>query len=234
MDLQKISSQFSGTFLQSPETIRERLLDCKAFVFDWDGVFNDGFKDEKGSSPYSEIDAMGTNLLRFSHFLSTRSNPLFAIITGEQNLAAFTLAKREHFHAVYFRIRHKSDALDHFCTQHGLWPEQVVFVYDDVLDISAAQMSGVRIMVPYTSKALFRELVTEHEYADYLTGADGRHHAVRETSELLMALRGNYQEAVGHRIAFDDTYRNYLEQRQLVETQFYTVNDSNSIHPVMI
>lgn len=234
MDLNTLPSFFSGTFIQSPEALRQRLLETKAYVFDWDGVFNDGFKDDKGSSPYSEIDAMGTNLLRFSHYLATGELPVFVILTGEQNQAAFTLAKREHFHAVYFRIRHKSDALDHLCTQFGLWPEQVAFVYDDVLDLSAAKLSGLRIMVPYTSKALFRELVLAHDYADYLTGADGRHQAVREVTELLMALRGNFQQAVQHRVNFDDTYRAYLSLRQKEDTQFFTVNDADTIQPVLL
>jgi 3-deoxy-D-manno-octulosonate 8-phosphate phosphatase (KDO 8-P phosphatase) len=231
MELNTITSLFSGTFLQSPEILRQRLAECKAYIFDWDGVFNDGFKDAQGSSPYSEIDAMGTNLLRFSHFLSTGDNPLVAVITGEHNQAAFTLAKREHFQAVYFRIRHKSAAIEHLCEQFGLWPEQIAFVYDDVLDLSAAQISGLRIMVPYTSKTLFRLLVEEHAYADYLTGADGRQHAVRETTELLMALRGNYKEAVQHRAAFDATYQAYLARRQREETRFFTVDDSDSIQP---
>src|SRR5690606_10938202 len=93
--LNKIIEQFKGQVQTTPELLREKLSGVKAFVFDWDGVFNDGMKDEKGSSRFSEVDSMGTNLLRFNHFLRSGELPITAIISGEKNQAAFTLAERE-------------------------------------------------------------------------------------------------------------------------------------------
>src|SRR5215207_7239956 len=94
------SEAFKGRFFLEPEELASRLHRVKAFVFDWDGVFNGGEKDEHGSSPFNEVDAMGTNLLRFNHHLRNNAQPAVAIITGENNKAAISFAKREHFNAV--------------------------------------------------------------------------------------------------------------------------------------
>src|SRR5579862_3149987 len=141
-DISQIAQMFRGRFLESPESLRQKVIRIRAIVFDWDGVFNGGIKDESGSSTFSEIDAMGTNLLRFSHFIATNQSLFTAIISGEKNPLAFKFAKREHFHEVYFKIRHKSEAVLHFCRRNEIDPQEVAFVFDDVLDFSAARICG--------------------------------------------------------------------------------------------
>lgn len=236
MDLSSNNLQalFTGEFILSPDALRERLKGIKAYVLDWDGVFNDGFKADSGSSPYNEIDSMGSNLMRFSHHLATGTNPVFAVVTGENNHASFHLARREHFHAVYFKILHKSAALEHLCAQYGLQPSEVAFVFDDALDLSAARISGLRIMVPHASNPLFREFVLEQGWVDYITGCDGSQNAVRETCELFMGLRGNYAEAVTHRMNFSERYKTYLAERQAVQTAFYTADAQQAIQPATV
>ena len=39
--------------------LARQLHGIRALVFDWDGVFNDGWKDAQGGSPFSEVDSMG-------------------------------------------------------------------------------------------------------------------------------------------------------------------------------
>src|SRR5690606_36743845 len=126
-----IADHFKGQFIIAPELMREKLDQVKAFVFDWDGVFNNGMKDENGSSPFSEVDSMGTHMLRLNHYLRTGKPPLPAIITGEKNKAAFSLAEREHFNAVYYGIRRKAAALAHLCLTHHLAPGEVAYIFDD-------------------------------------------------------------------------------------------------------
>lgn len=231
---QNIAQYFKGYFIHSPEAMQQKLLQCKAYVFDWDGVFNDGTKDNSGSSPFSEVDAMGTNLLRFSHYLLTGTHPFVAVISGEKNGAAFSLAQREHFDNVYFKIKHKAIAIEHFCHQHHLQPQQVCFVFDDVLDFSAAAIVGVRVMVKQAATALLQQYAIEKNWVDYLTHAPGGQHAVRETTELLMALHNNYNQTIEGRTLFNNAYKTYLEKRQETVTAFYTANIDNSITPALI
>ena len=68
-DIAKLYRDLGGMFVCSPEELKQKLMNVKAFVFDWDGVFNNGQKQSSGGSHFSEVDSMGLNLLRFSHYL---------------------------------------------------------------------------------------------------------------------------------------------------------------------
>lgn len=228
-DLKHLKSTFNGTFLAEPITLQERLLKVKAYVFDWDGVFNNGTKDASGSSPFNEVDSMGVNMLRFNHFLRKHSNPLTAVVTGELNSAAFTLATREHFHAVYSGIKNKRDALQHFCDVHNIDAYEVAYFFDDVLDLSIAEVCGLRIMVGRPGSPLFRELVEKHKFADYITAHDGGNGAVREATELLMGIGGHYEDTIMARVRFSDQYGDYLAQRNTPEPVFYSSKDSKIV-----
>ena len=221
-DIGHIKSFFKGRFLAQPAIIQEKLFGAKAFVFDWDGVFNNGVKDEHGSSPFSEVDAMGTNLLRFNHYLRKGHTPLTAIISGEMNKAAFTLAKREHFEAVYYSMKNKKEALSHICNTNNILPDEVVYFFDDVLDLSIAEHCGLRIMVGRASNPLLLNLVQEKNLADYITAADGGNNGLREATELLMGLSERYDDTIMERVHYTEHYRQYIVLRNTPESSFYT------------
>ena len=230
----RISKNFKGQFIADVEELVARAARVKAYIFDWDGVFNDGFKNENGSSPYSETDSMGTNLLRFSHFLRTWQAPVFAIITGENNQSAFALSKRENYHAVYYRIKHKADAVLHLCNQHKVKPEEVAFVFDDVLDLSVAKIAGIRFMVPHAGSSMLEEFAVKNGWVDYITHGQGNQHAVREVSELLISLTDQYDTVIQNRLEFSEKYRSYLSLRNDVETRFYSIDGNNKIQSAFI
>src|SRR6201998_4690564 len=106
---------FKGSFVTSSKELAQKLQRIKAYIFDWDGVFNDAHKQYDNSSSFSETDSMGINLLRFAHYLKNDRSAPIAIMSGEQNKTAFYFAQREHFNAVYYKIKHKEMALQHLC-----------------------------------------------------------------------------------------------------------------------
>jgi len=228
-----IVEHFKGKFLTDPVVLSKKLSKIKAYVFDWDGVFNNGQKDEHGSSPFNEVDSMGTNLLRFNHFLRTRELPLFVVISGEHNKAAQALAKREHFHAVYSGIKYKPEALGHLCSGCQIKPEEIAFVFDDVLDLSVAAKAGVRFMVNRPANPLLVDYAVQAGFADYITGCDGNNNAVREVVELMMGLNGMYRETVEERMNFTETYQHYLALRNKPEPRFYTSKESKIIEQIL-
>ena len=118
-----VFEKIGGNFLTPVDEIVQKLANIKAFVFDWDGVFNNAQKDAGGSSNFNEADSMGTNLLRFGYFLQKQLLPLTAIISGEKNEAAFYFCNREHFTSSYYKIPNKIEAINHFCRQNNLAPE---------------------------------------------------------------------------------------------------------------
>jgi len=222
----EIKDFFKGRFVSPPSELRKKLAWVKAYVLDWDGVFNNGQKDEGGSSPFNEIDAMGTNLLRFNHYLRTGEIPHFLIISGENNKAARTLAGRERFQAVYSGIKFKNEALDHLCRNCAITPNEVAFVFDDVLDFSVAAQAGARFMIGRESNPLMIDYAVREGLVDYITHCDGNNSAVREVVELIMGLNGKYYETVTERRNFTEVYRRYLSLRNEGQTFYYTSQDS--------
>jgi len=223
--MQKIDKLFKGEFLTDPKSLRKKIKAIRAYIFDWDGVFNDGHKTETGSSSFSEVDSMGTNLLRYSHYLKNNEVPFAAIISGEQNKAAVTFAEREHFHALYSGIKNKADALRHFCRANNIEATEVAFVFDDVLDLSIASHCGFRVLVSRRANPLFTRFVKEKKLADYFTFSTGTDHAVREFAELIMFLHGEYDNTVQNRMDYSESYRSYLEKRNAAGTKLYSKED---------
>ncbi len=218
-----------GAFVVPPEELAGRLAHIRAFVFDWDGVFNPGIKGEGTHSHWSEADSMGQNLLRFGWWLRDGTLPVTAILTGQNNPSAAQLARREHFHAVYQGFLNKSVALDHLLDTYGLEPDQVAFVFDDALDLAVARRVGLRILVRRAASPLFQRHVVAQGCAEYVTGAEGGRHAVRETSELLLGLARAYDTVVDQRSTFSERYATYLAQRQAGVVRWFSASDQGVV-----
>jgi 3-deoxy-D-manno-octulosonate 8-phosphate phosphatase (KDO 8-P phosphatase) len=224
-------SESGGKFCISVQEFQQKLTRIKAFAFDWDGVFNAGIKSVQAGSTFSEPDAMGINLLRFSGWLAQRHVPKITIFSGEENKDGLYLAKREHFSSVYFKSVNKIKSFNHFVNSHGLSPEEILFVFDDVLDLSLAEVCGVRIQVSRSASPMLNHFVISHRLADYVTAHDGSNFAVREACELIMGLNGSFETTVRQRMDFNDNYRSYLAERNRTETSVYHYSNEE-IKPV--
>ena len=224
-DINAIFTQLGGEFITPISELTQKLSSVKAFIFDWDGVFNDATKNEQGSSNFSEVDSMGTNLLRFGWWLSQQSMPYIAVISGERNLLSFQLVQREHYHACYFRIKHKIEALEHVMSSRGLKANEVAFFFDDALDLSIAEQCGVRILIRHKGNPLFQKYVIKNKLVDYITAQDGGNFAVREGCELILGLQKVHDQTIDERLRFYPYYNNYLTERQAIQSQFFTLVD---------
>ncbi|MDO9000117.1 MAG: phosphatase [Bacteroidota bacterium] len=225
-EIENLYSDLGGKFISPINDIKSKLSHIKAFVFDWDGVFNNGQKGNGGSSDFSEVDSMGTNLLRYSHFLKHGKLPLTAIISGEKNETAFYFCQRECFNYSFFKVAAKLNALNSICENENIQPNEIAYFFDDVLDLSIAEVCGVRILVNQKANPLFINYCVKNNLVDYLTASQGGQFAVREATELLIALNGNYDEVITNRKNSTDDYLSYIEKRKVVKTKFFTVIDN--------
>jgi 3-deoxy-D-manno-octulosonate 8-phosphate phosphatase (KDO 8-P phosphatase) len=214
-----------GKLLIDSAEFSSRLSGIKAFLFDWDGVFNNGEKNMDGHSVYSETDSMGINMMRFHYHLQKNIMPITAVISGEHNRLSYQWAQREHLHAVYAGIKHKEVALEDICKTYHIKPEEVLFVYDDVLDLSLAAKAGLRFLVHHAGNPAFESFCVRNELADYLTQQEGGHHAIREISEAVMQYSGDYDLTIRHRMEYSKPYLDYLEARNKIDTPFLTYKD---------
>mgnify|MGYP003498238535 CR=1 FL=1 len=194
--------------------LETRMNGIKAVIFDWDGVFNDGFKDEAGGSPFSEVGSMGVNLLRFALWLKYGELPKAAVITGKQNHYAESFAQRERMHGVYMGFSHKPDAFSVFLAEHALKADEIVFVFDDVLDLSLAAICGVRIMIGSSPTAWLVDQVIARGEVDVVTGNSGGENGLREATDILIDLLGNGKAVLDNRVGFTSEYQQYLSERQ--------------------
>ncbi|MHB8260265.1 MAG: phosphatase [Bacteroidia bacterium] len=227
--IQKIYEDIGAEFVTPIHELTKKFADIKAFVFDWDGVFNTGEKNGNGSSSFSEIDAMGVNMLRFSYFLKNKQPPLTALISGEKNESAFYFAKREYFNASYFKIAHKKWALDHFCNLYNIQPHQICYFFDDVLDLVIAKEAGIRVLVARKASTLFTNYAKQNNLADYITAHPSGNFAIREACEMLMGISGLFNETITHRMNYDAQYQEFLAKKNGNTTHFYTYHNQQIV-----
>jgi len=202
-----------GEFIEDKNVIAKKLKNIKALIFDWDGVFHSGYKKSNKESSFSEADSMGINMLRFSYFLKDNTIPFTAIITGENNETADYFAKREHFDEIFLKVKNKIEILD-WLTQHkGFTNEEVLFVFDDILDLSIAKVCGLRFMVNRDASFMLTSYCKKNKLCDYITKNTAENHAIREISEVAISLMGDYDQVIEKRINYDEDYLNYLEIR---------------------
>lgn len=214
-----------GKFLISGSLFTSKLNSIKAFIFDWDGVFTNGEKDHDLQSRFSEVDSMGTNMLRFGFFLKHKQLPVTAIISGENNKAAFTFTTRECFNANYFKVANKTDATKHLCETFGVLPNEIAYVFDDVLDLSVAKACGLRIFIRRKANPLFNEYVIKNKLADYITYSESGNYAVRESCELLLGAYNLFDEAITQRINYSENYARYIELRRATKVKHHTITE---------
>ena len=192
----------------------EKLAQCRAIVFDWDGVFNSGRKGGARASGFSEADSMGTNMLRYGLWRKLGELPYTAIISGEDNESAVAFAAREHLTAAYTGIRRKQDVIAHLCAENDLQPGAIACVFDDINDLPMAEACGLRFVVRRDASPLFADYVERRGLCDYISGAQSGSYPVREICELLLGLMAVYDEVVASRVASDADYEAYFNARQ--------------------
>ncbi len=219
--IEGIFVNIGGHFLTPAFDLKEKMPGIKAYIFDWDGVFNNGRKNTENSSDFSEVDSMGVNILRFGHFLYSDRIPFTAIITGEINPAALRWAEREHIQAVYIKIKEKNKAILHFCDEHHITPSEVCYFFDDILDIPVIRMVRIRLAIKRNSSPVLTEYLKNHNLVDYFSGNSADVYAIRELCELLLCLIGKQFEVIDKRAGYHQDYQNYIQERQKIETKTF-------------
>lgn len=219
-------TEIGGQFISSAFMLSKALKDVKAFVFDWDGVFNDGRTSEQEVNSFSEVDVNGLNHLRFGQWLCTGNKVGLAIISENDSPSAHYFAKHEHFDALYAKTSDKKKALLHFCDVNGFTPKEVCYIYDDVQDVNAAKECGIKIAIGRLCNPVFLNYIIENNLADYLTACQGSEHAVRELSELLLCIMDKENE-VFEKFSLSDDYVTHKAQYKKTNVMTYRLDTEN-------
>jgi 3-deoxy-D-manno-octulosonate 8-phosphate phosphatase (KDO 8-P phosphatase) len=217
-EVAELFKKIGGEFIEPPSVLAEKLKKIKAFVFDWDGVFNSGIKGVEISTGFSEADAMALHILRYAYWKITGSVPVIAIVTAQKNDSSVRFAEREHLTHVFFNYKDKYLPIQILKQNYGLEQENIATAFDDIIDYPLAMSSNVRFLIRRKSSPLFHKYWTESKLCDYVTGSETPEHPVREIAELVIGLLGIYNEVVISRFRDKDTYHKYWLERNAVKT----------------
>jgi 3-deoxy-D-manno-octulosonate 8-phosphate phosphatase (KDO 8-P phosphatase) len=222
-----VAEQFEhigGLFVTPAAVIAERLKKVKAFVFDWDGVFNDGIKGHESSSGFSEADAMALHILRYAYWKLTGSVPLISIVTAQKNESAVKFAQREHLSRVYYNFKDKYIPVELLSKEFGFTKENIASAFDDIIDYPLAMTTNVRFLINRKSSPLFKSYFIKNNLCDYLTGCESPQHPIREICELIVGLLGNYDDVLISRFKDKAIYQEYWKARNEKETELIPFN----------
>ena len=152
--------------------------DIKMVVSDFDGVFTDGsiYISEKNEvqKKLNFKDIMGVSLL-------VKAGIKFAIISGEKSNILDYFKDKFNLDEIHGGIRQKGIVLDEIMKRHNLKSSEVLYIGDDVNDISAMELVDYRIAPKNVNP-----IVTVKVKGLQITENYGGNGAIREVADTLV------------------------------------------------
>jgi 3-deoxy-D-manno-octulosonate 8-phosphate phosphatase (KDO 8-P phosphatase) len=158
----------------------EEQTSIKLFAFDIDGVLTDGRLyyaaegEQAGLKVFHVHDGMGLSLLK-------KAGIKLAAISGRGAPATQCRLEELGIDHIHLGVKDKSAVLAAILKEDGISANEAVFVGDDLIDISAMQMSGLAI-APNNAVAEVKAI------ADFVTELHGGMGAIREAAHYILDL----------------------------------------------
>ena len=153
----------------------------KMVVSDFDGVFTDGsvYISEKNDvqKKLNFKDIMGVHML-------ITNNVDFGIISGEaSNILNYF---KDHFNLkeIHGGIRQKGIVLEDIMTRYNLKPDEVLYIGDDINDISAMNLVKYRLAPQNVNPVVVQKVESLQ-----ITKAFGGNGAIREIADTILELK---------------------------------------------
>lgn len=167
-------------------SLNERLAKIKLLAMDCDGVLTDAgmYYGEGGEElkKFNTRDGMGLAMLREKGIKT-------AIITGEDSLAVKWRAEKLKIDDLYMGVNDKSSVIFELSIKYCLNPGQIAYIGDDINDLAAFDMVGLKFAVNDAESSL-------KEKADHVLQACGGKGAVREICNMMIySLRKGFSHA---------------------------------------
>src|ERR1039458_3725789 len=148
----------------------------KAIAMDIDGVLTDGgvWWGPNGEEwkRFHFADIMGLSLAR-------KSGMVIALMSGENSPLVDRLASKLGISDVHKDCKDKASALRAFSEKHGLRLQEICFIGDDVNDLFALNIVGLRACTPDARPSI-------REHCQVVTKLGGGNGAVREVVDMLL------------------------------------------------
>jgi 3-deoxy-D-manno-octulosonate 8-phosphate phosphatase (KDO 8-P phosphatase) len=161
---------------------KKRAFPIKMIIMDVDGTLTDGtlfiLPDGEEVKSYNVRDGLGILL---AHLAGIKT----AIITGKTSKALERRAEKLRVHELHQGILDKKPAFEAILKKHGLTPEEVAYIGDDLGDLEVIRSAGLAGAV-----ADAHPLIKKH--AHFICGLGGGRGAVREFIEFILESQGKW------------------------------------------
>ena len=162
----------------------------KLLLTDVDGVMTDGtlsfFTDEKGVAReiknFESLDGMG---LLFLAYCGVQTG---IVSKGASNTLEFW-AKELGMNYLFYNTSVKHRALDFLQREYGLFPEEIAFIGDDLIDVGLLSRVGLPL-------AVANSVPEAKQFALYTSPRHGGDGAVRDIAEQILRARGQWERVV--------------------------------------
>ena len=167
------------------DKLNEKARRVQLLLMDVDGVLTDGRISYVPSGDSLEevksfdvADGTGVTLAHWAGLAT-------GIISGRSSRSVVERARELDIEEVHVGIRDKSAVLDDIINSRSISAENVAFIGDDVVDLSAMRRVGFPVAVANASDDV-------KPHAAYVTSACGGQGAVREVIELILKAQGKW------------------------------------------
>ncbi len=168
------------------KTLSAKAKDVRLFVMDVDGVLTDGKIIYTSSGEeikfFNVKDGLGIKLLKNVGIKT-------AIITSRNSSIVEKRAKELGIDFIFQGEKNKIKALENLKKKMNIKNENILYIGDDLVDLPVLKVVGFPVCVPSSPKVI-------KEICIYITQKDGGEGAVRETVDMILELREEYEEAI--------------------------------------
>jgi 3-deoxy-D-manno-octulosonate 8-phosphate phosphatase (KDO 8-P phosphatase) len=156
------------------------------FVFDMDGVLTDGTVWVMPDGEWvRRMHIRDGYVLQ----LAIKRGYKVWMITGSSSTPVAQRLQKLGLTEVHQQIKDKATLLKQLMQNHGVAPEQVLYMGDDMPDLTAMQLVGLSTC----PKDAARDIL---EMADYISPWKGGQGCVRDVIEKVMRIQGNWSEDI--------------------------------------
>lgn len=163
-------------------TLLERFKRIRTFVFDVDGVLTDG-------SLLIPDDGQMIRRMNikdgYALQLAFKQGYRLAVISGGKSEAVRERLNRLGMKDVFLHVHDKKERLLSYMAEHGLLPEELLFMGDDIPDYTVMKIAGLAC-APADAAAEIRQV------AHYISPLPGGAGCVRDVIEKVLKLHSNW------------------------------------------
>ncbi len=166
----------------SEKNYKEKLNNIRAFIFDVDGVLTDGRVLVTTSG---ELHRSMNTKDGFAMKFALTNGYKIAIISGGTNEGVRDRFEELGVQKVYLGAHQKDDSFDDFVKENNLNSSEVLYMGDDIPDLSVMEKSGLSTCP--------KDAVTDvKDAADYISHKKGGDGCVREIIEQVLRVKGDW------------------------------------------